>query len=637
MRILLRFWPDIRPRAVRYVASILFALASTGISLLIPVLTGRAIDGPLAERSLPGLLAITGLVVLVGTAEALFQLIRRLLTAGMTADWEVQWRHRLYRHLQRLDVARHDEWDSGQMLSRATNDLSQLRRFFAFGFPFLVITPVLVVIGGVVLALIHPVFALILVLMALPTMAGVAWFNTRYQVASRAAQDTMGEVSTSVEESVQGIRVLLSFGRSPWAARRFRLIVERLRDHELRKVRLDAWLWGVVMLLPQLAQAAIAGVGAWGVVAGWASLGDVVAAVTLMMYLRMPIEMFGFLLSDALMSLTAATRYWELMDIAPRITAPEAGSAGSASQGSPVLTGTAGGGTVSAAGGTVSASRGSRGESLAAAPRTAPAAEHSPDSGVLEFSEVVFAHEDADRPVLDGITLRVAAGETLALVGTTGSGKTSLASLVPRLFDVTSGRVAVDGTDVRALPLPHLRSRIGVAFEDPILFSSTVRENVLMGAQAVVAEDGEDGADGEEPPALTDAQVWEALEIAQAADFVRALPAGLDTQVGEQGLALSGGQRQRIALARAVAGRPQYLVLDDPLSAVDVDTEDRVQRRLRKVLSRTTSLIVAHRPSTAALADRVAVLDSGRVQAVGGHEELLEASAAYRDLMGVHA
>src|SRR5699024_469003 len=324
MRDLLRFWPDIRPRAWRYGVSILLALFSTGVGLLIPVLTGRAVDGPIADRDHRGLLLIALLVVAVGIAESLAQLIRRMITAGMTADWEVLWRHRLFSHLQRLDIAHHDAWDSGQMLSRATNDLTQLRRFTAFGLPFLVITPCLVVIGGVILSFIQPVFVVLLILMSLPTMAGVAWFNSRYRIAARAAQDTMGEVSTSVEESVQGIRVLLAFGRSPWAARRFRLIVERLRGHELEKVRLDAWLFGAIMLLPQLALVAFAAVGAWGVVVGWSTIGQTVAAITLMMYLRMPIEMFGFLLADALMAATAATRYWELMDLRPRITDPEA-------------------------------------------------------------------------------------------------------------------------------------------------------------------------------------------------------------------------------------------------------------------------------------------------------------------------
>ena len=603
MRDLSRFWPDIRPRAWRYAVSILLALFSTGIGLVIPVLTGRAVDGPIAEHDHRGLVVIVLLVVAVGVAESLAQLIRRMITAGMTADWEVLWRRRLFSHLQHLDIAHHDAWDSGQMLSRATNDLTQLRRFTAFGLPFLVITPFLVVIGGLILSFIQPVFVVLLVVMALPTMAGVAWFNSRYKIAARAAQDTMGEVSTSVEESVQGIRVLLAFGRSPWAAQRFRLIVERLRGHELEKVRLDAWLFGAIMLLPQLALVAFAAVGAWGVVVGWATIGQTVAAITLMMYLRMPIEMFGFLLADALMAATAATRYWELMDLQPRITDPEATEA-------PI----------------VEAAPGVPARQTPATGTPTPASSFDPADGVLEFDRVVFQHEDAETPLLAGVNLRIAPGETLALVGTTGTGKTAMTALVPRLFDVTAGAVRVDGSDVRDLPLADLRSRMGVAFEEPILFSASVRENVAMGTQSV-----------EGGTAIDDDGVWEALEIAQAADFVRALPDGLGTEVGEQGLSLSGGQRQRIALARAVAGRPRFLVLDDPLSAVDVDTEDRVQERLRTVLATTTALIVAHRPSTAALADRVAVMDDGRILAVGAHEELLETSAVYRNLMGVTA
>jgi ATP-binding cassette subfamily B protein len=405
-----------------------------------------------------------------------------------------------------------------------------------------------------------------------------------------------------VEESVQGIRVLLAFGRSPWATARFRAIVDRLRDHEITKVRLEAWLFGAVMVLPQLAMVGFAIVGAWGVVGGWITLGQTVAALTLMMYLRMPIEMFGFLLGDALMSATAAARYWELMDQEPRITDPE-----------PVDTANA-----PAAGETVGAhvmadngtARGARG----------------PQPGVLEFDDVLFQHDDADEPLLRGVSLRIEPAETVALVGTTGSGKTALAALVPRLFDVTGGAVRIDGRDVRELALSDLRSRVGVAFEEPILFSASIRENVAMGTQAI------EGA-----ATIDEERIREALTIAQAADFVAELPDDLDTEVGEQGLSLSGGQRQRIALARAVAGHPPFLVLDDPLSAVDVETEDRVQQQLRTVLDTTTALIVAHRPSTAALADRVAVMDAGRIVAVGGHEELLATSAVYRDLMGVTA
>ena len=593
MHDLLRFWPDVRPRVWRYVVSILLALVSTGVGFFVPVLTGAAVDGPIAQKDLRGLALLVAAVAAVGLVEAASQLIRRTITAAMTAEWEVLWRRRLFAHLQRLDVAHHDAWDSGQMLSRATNDLSMLRRFAAFGLPFIVITPFLIAIGAIMLAFIHPVFVVILLVMALPTMVGVAWFSSRYKIASRAAQDVMGEVSTSVEESVQGIRVLLAFGRSPWATARFRAIVDRLRDHEITKVRLEAWLFGAVMVLPQLAMVGFAIVGAWGVVGGWITLGQTVAALTLMMYLRMPIEMFGFLLGDALMSATAAARYWELMDQEPRITDPDR-------DGRPAV--------------------GAAADAADAAPRPAP------QPGVLEFDDVVFQHDDADEPLLRGVSLRIEPAETVALVGTTGSGKTALAALVPRLFDVTGGAVRIDGVDVRELALSDLRSRVGVAFEEPILFSASIRENVAMGTQAI------EGA-----ATIDEERIREALTIAQAADFVAELPDDLDTEVGEQGLSLSGGQRQRIALARAVAGHPPFLVLDDPLSAVDVETEDRVQQQLRTVLDTTTALIVAHRPSTAALADRVAVMDAGRIIAVGGHEELLATSAVYRDLMGVTA
>ena len=593
MHDLLRFWPDVRPRVWRYVVSILLALVSTGVGFFVPVLTGAAVDGPIAQKDLRGLALLVAAVAAVGLVEAASQLIRRTITAAMTAEWEVLWRRRLFSHLQRLDVAHHDAWDSGQMLSRATNDLSMLRRFAAFGLPFIVITPFLITIGALMLAFIHPVFVVILLVMALPTMVGVAWFSSRYKIASRAAQDVMGEVSTSVEESVQGIRVLLAFGRSPWATARFRAIVDRLRDHEITKVRLEAWLFGAVMVLPQLAMVGFAIVGAWGVVDGWITLGQTVAALTLMMYLRMPIEMFGFLLGDALMSATAAARYWELMDQEPRITDPD-------HDGRPAV--------------------GAAADAADAAPRPAP------QPGVLEFDDVVFQHDDADEPLLRGVSLRIEPAETVALVGTTGSGKTALAALVPRLFDVTGGAVRIDGVDVRELALSDLRSRVGVAFEEPILFSASIRENVAMGTQAI------EGA-----ATIDEERIREALTIAQAADFVAELPDDLDTEVGEQGLSLSGGQRQRIALARAVAGHPPFLVLDDPLSAVDVETEDRVQQQLRTVLDTTTALIVAHRPSTAALADRVAVMDAGRIIAVGGHEELLATSAVYRDLMGVTA
>lgn len=576
MRPLLRFWPDIRRKLHVYLTIIGLTFAANAISLLVPALMGRIVDGPIADRDLSALwLPIAG-VLAIGVIEAVALWGRRMIAAKVVSQWEITWRARIYDRLQYLSIGVHGSWESGQLLSRAINDMTQLRRFFAFGAPFIVSTPFVIAVGIIVLTVMEPAFGLIAVLMAIPMLLGVIAFNARYQLASREAQDTMGVISTQVEESVQGIRVIKAFGRAPWVTERFEAISEHLRTIEVRKAFLDSWMWAGTMTLPRLAMAAVVAVGAWGVLAGWTTVGTVVAGVTLMMVLRIPVEMLGFLLSDAIMSVTAAARYWEVMDTALDITDADGG--------------------------------------IDDAPRTEERA------GVLEFDAVDFRFPDASHDLLRAVSLRIEPGETVALVGATGSGKTALASLVPRLYDVTGGAIRVDGTDVRGIPLNELRRLVSVSFEEPILFSASVAENVRMGS-----------------PGATDAEVREALGIAQAADFVRALPDGLDTEVGEQGLSLSGGQRQRLALARAVIGRPRILVLDDPLSAVDVDTEERVQRTLRTVLDASTTLIIAHRPSTTALADRVAVLDGGRIAALGPHDELLRTSAIYRDLMGASA
>lgn len=585
MRALLKFWPDVRARLGIYTLVTVLTLVANGIALVIPVVTGHIVDGPIAHGDAGGLVGPVLLLIGVVLLEAGALFTRRYLIAPVVSRWEILWRARLFDRLQYTSVASHDAWESGQLLSRAVNDLTQLRRFFAFGAPFIIVLPIVIAIGGGILTASHWVFGLILLAMAIPTVIIIAVFQQRYSLASRRAQDQMGVLTTNVEESIQGLRILRAFGRSPWMKERFRAISHHLADIEVRKAKLDAWMWGSIVVLPQLAQAAVLGVGAWGAVQGWLTVGQVVSAVTIMMVLRIPIEMLGFLLSDFLMSATAATRYWEVMEHPLGIVDPGRDPAG----------------------------RGETRRSVADEPEVGEWA------GRLDFDDVDFAFADAPPGQLtfDGLRLHIEPGETVALVGATGSGKTALAALVPRLQDVTGGAVRIDGRDVRELPINTVRALVSVAFEDPILFSATVRENVVMGA-----------------PAASDDDVWAALRIACAEDFVAALPEGLDTQVGEQGMSLSGGQRQRLALARAIIGTPRILILDDPLSAVDVDTEDRVQRGLRTVLPDSTTLVIAHRPSTAALADRVAVLENGRIVAEGSHEDLLHSSEAYRELMG---
>lgn len=600
MRSLWRFWPDVRARLGVYLFIFVLTLGSMGIALLVPMITGWIVDGPIARGDFAGMLAPLALILLIGIAEAAAVWLRRRLIAPITSRWEVLWRERLYDRLQYVAVGVHDAWPAGQLLSRAVNDLSQLRRFFAFGLQFLIASPLIVLGGGIILASLHPYFGIIAIAAAVPTVTAIAVLERRYRLASRSAQDTMGEIATDVEEAVQGIRILKAFGRSPWAAQRFRALSERLRGFELTKAYVDSWMFGAAIMIPVLALTAILAVGTWGVIGGWMTVGQVIAALTVTMFLRMPIEMVGFLLADFLMSVTAANRYWEVMDLPFDITDPD-------------------------------------GE-ISEDPQP-----HS-YAGHIRFDAVEYRFADAEEPILTHIDLDIAPGETLALVGATGTGKTALAALLPRLQDVTAGSITLDGTDLRDFRINELRRIVSVAFEDPVLFSTTVRENVAMGlkhadgrvlpAAATGASGTETGTSGAGDAHGPDAEVWEALEIAAAADFVRRLPDGLDTEVGEQGLSLSGGQRQRLALARAVIGKPRVLVLDDPLSAVDVDTEDRVQTALRRVLGDSTTLAIAHRPSTAALADRVAVLEGGRITDTGTHDELLARNRHYRDLMG---
>ncbi|MBD8019477.1 ABC transporter ATP-binding protein [Brevibacterium gallinarum] len=621
MRSLWRFWPDVRARLGVYLFIFVLTLGSMGIALLVPMITGWIVDGPIARGDFAGMLAPLALILLIGIAEAAAVWLRRRLIAPITSRWEVLWRERLYDRLQYVAVGVHDAWPAGQLLSRAVNDLSQLRRFFAFGLQFLIASPLIVLGGGIILASLHPYFGIIAIAAAVPTVTAIAVLERRYRLASRSAQDTMGEIATDVEEAVQGIRILKAFGRSPWAAQRFRALSERLRGFELTKAYVDSWMFDAAIMIPVLALTAILAVGTWGVIGGWMTVGQVIAALTVTMFLRMPIEMVGFLLADFLMSVTAANRYWEVMDLPLDITDPD-------------------------------------GE-ISEDPQP-----HS-YAGHIRFDAVEYRFADAEEPILAHIDLDIAPGETLALVGATGTGKTALAALLPRLQDVTAGSITLDGADLRDFRINELRRIVSVAFEDPVLFSTTVRENVAMGLKHAdvralpAAETGTSGraagASGTETatsgpesgtsgPATStsglgdahgpDAEVWEALEIAAAADFVRRLPDGLNTEVGEQGLSLSGGQRQRLALARAVIGKPRVLVLDDPLSAVDVDTEDRVQTALRRVLGDSTTLVIAHRPSTAALADRVAVLEGGRITDTGTHDELLARNRHYRDLMG---
>lgn len=571
-----RFLPYLRPHRNKISAATALAIVAMLTEIVIPLLIARIIDGPIARGDYRGAIPLIGVVLLLGLLQALGTWGRRRMVARPAAEFEVAMRAKIFGKLQRLAIGNHDSWESGQLLSRAVDDLGTLRRFVGFAGPFLVLHMVIVPVGLVVLWFLIPPLGAAFTVLAVPVVAVCYRFVQRYEVASRRSQDQSGDLATIAEESAQGIRVLKAFGRGPFLAAKFVRQARQLRGTEMLKVRLDATLWSTMVGLPQLAIVFALGYGGYAVVHGQMSLGTLVAGITLATFLQWPIIWTGFLLSELNDASTASDRYWEIQDLPLHITDPPD-------------------------------------------PEPLP----TPVRGELRLDHVRFAFPGARTEVLRDVTLHVRPGETVALVGAIGSGKTALLNLIPRLYDVTGGSLTVDGVEVSRLRLADLRSVVTAAFEEPVLFSASVRENVALGE-----------------PEATDAAVRAALEIAQATEFVHRLPWGLDTRIGEQGLSLSGGQRQRLALARAVLGAmaagstARVLVLDDPLSALDVQTEERVQARLRSVLAGATTLLVAHRPSTAALADRVALLADGRIVAEGTHDRLLRTSTRYRELMG---
>lgn len=579
VRSLLRLWPFVRPVRARLFTAAAVAVVASCLSVVIPLVLKWLVDGPVSHQDTGGVWLGGGYLLLLGIAEALLFGLRRWLVARPTAAVEAAMRDALYRHVQRLPVTFHDRWASGQLLSRATTDLQLLRLFLVFPLTFLLVNGATIAVGGVLLMAQQWSLGLLLIAPVLPLMAVCSAFQAKYGQAARRAQDQVGDLTTVVEESVLGIRIIKGFGRHRSQARAFRELARTVRATELRKARLLAAIWGVNTLLPELALGAALVLGTVQVADGQLSAGTLVAFLSTALALRWPVDSIGFLLAMSSAAATAADRYFEVLD-EPPVTEDGTG------------------------------------------PR-ATAADGARAGGGLVFEGVEFRYPDAapgSPPTLRGVDLHIRPGETMALVGATGSGKTTLTALVPRLYDPTAGRITLDGRDLATLTREEARTQVAVAFEEPTLFSTTVAENVLMGA-----------ADGPEPDRAADLR--RALRVAQAEEFVNALPQGTVTGVGEQGMSLSGGQRQRLALARAVVGRPRFLVLDDPLSALDVHTEARVEAALRDVLATTTALVVAHRPSTVLLADRVALLSGGRIAAVGTHHQLLRENAEYAALM----
>ncbi|WP_344754352.1 ABC transporter ATP-binding protein [Leifsonella bigeumensis] len=563
----MRVYPYAKPAMRRIYLGMGAAMLAALVALAIPQVLRSLIDGPLKDGDANEIWWPVGIVLFLGIVEAIMIWFRRWFVLQPGTHIEARMRNSLYHQLQDLPVNFHDRWPSGQLLSRAISDLNLIRRWFSFGLVLFVVNTITILVGFVVLVSINWMLGVLFMVCSIPLWIYGYLFENKYSVVARRSQDQAGDLATTVEESVHGIRVLKAFGRGKYALRNFEAQAELLRGTEIQKAKAIAGIWLWLLLVPDVTFALCLAGGVWLAGLGQLTVGALVAFFATATVLRFPVESIGFLLSMTFDTRTAADRFFEVLDEENTIVDP-------------------------------------------ANPKTIANPE-----GRLVFHDAHFRYVDSPErfpDLLNGVDLELEPGETMALVGLTGSGKSTVTALTTRMYDVTGGSITLDGVDIRDLSREDLRSHIAMAFEDATLFSASVRENVLLGR-----------------PDASEEELAEALDIAQA-DFVYELPDGLETKVGEEGMSLSGGQRQRLALARAVAAKPDVLVLDDPLSALDVDTEALVEAALRRVLASTTALIVAHRPSTVMLADRVALLQDGRITAVGRHSDLLASSEHYR-------
>jgi ATP-binding cassette subfamily B protein len=560
-----------RPYLAPYKRHLAFIVPSSIVSsagmVAVPLILKQVIDGPLSDGNQAGIAKYALLMAAIALVEVFLAFGRRVLLTVMSTGLETKLRDDLYAKLQQLDVGLHDRWQSGQLLSRAMTDLSVMRRFIGFGAIFfvLILVQVLAIFG--VLIVLHAPLALLTFAATIPVLILCHRFELSYMTIVRRIQDQTGDLTTTIEEGARGIRVLKSFGRGDVAFAGYQAQAQEIHDTQMERIGVHTRFVWVLGIIPNLTLTAVLLAGVLAVGGDSLTLGGLVAFVSYVLMLTFPLEILAWIMALAGEAESAAVRIYEVFDTEPTIQ-----------------------------------------------DRPGARAIHEV-VGDIAFEGVSFTYEGSEREVLSDIDLTVPAGEVVAVVGATGSGKTTLVTLRTRLYDPTEGRVTLDGHDLRDLTVTSLRRHVGFAFEEPSLFSASVRENLLMGK-----------------PDASDDEVLSALEVAQAG-FAFDLPWGLDTRIGEQGLSLSGGQRQRLALARAIIGRPRILVLDDPLSAVDVHTEAAAQEALRPRLEGCTVVNVVHRPSTVALASRSILLDQGRLVAVGSHHDLLESEPRYRAVL----
>ena len=546
--------------------SIVLALAAQAFALAIPSLTGRAIDGAIRPHDRASLWLWVWLIIASGFTSGALMVARRLIAGRLSLNVEFDLRQSLYTHLQGMSFGFYDKHQTGQLLSRATSDVSAVRMFLGYGLVFITQYGASLIAAAALLVLTSWQLALITFVLLPPIAIVATRYSRRSHPVLRDVQQRIADVTTQAEESIVGVRVVKAFAQEEAEGARFAERTERVFERELDSARIQARYSPLLDLLPQLAFAVIILAGGLLVIDGKLSIGGFISYNLYLALLIWPLRMIGMWIGQYQRAVASGERIFQVLDESSDISDPPH-------------------------------------------PRDLPAG-----GGELRFEGLTFGY-DEDRPVLRDLDLAVAPGSTIAVIGRTGSGKTTLTSLIPRFYDPQQGRVVLDGVDVRDLRLADLRGAIATVAEDTFLFSTTVAGNIAYGRPGATRED-----------------VIEAARKAQAHEFIEALPKGYDTVVGERGLTLSGGQRQRLSIARALLVDPRVLILDDATASVDATTEARIRLALQTVMEGRTTIIVAHRLSTIALADEIVVLEDGRVAARGSHDDLVDTNPVYAEI-----
>jgi ABC-type multidrug transport system fused ATPase/permease subunit len=555
----------LRPYRAQLWGSLIFAWAAMGMTVLIPWLIGEAVNA-VKDGNEPDLLPLALAIVGAGILRLGLTVVRRVVAGKVSLAVEFDLRQQFYAHLQQLDLGFFDSQQTGQLMSRATVDLQSIRFFLGYGLIFITQNLLTITLAAVVMIAINPLLALVALIPAPFVIVAATKYSQISRPAQQEVQQRIGELTAEAEENVSGIRIVKAFAREEHQLHRFQRVVARVFDQSIYTTRVQAFFSPLIGLLPQIGIALVLLVGGREVIDGSLSLGAFVAFYTYVAMLAGPMRSLGMALGMAQRAVASGNRMFEILDREPAIQSPP---------GAPAL---------------------------------------PPGDGSIELRGVTLRYGDA-APALSEVHLDVEAGKTVALVGPSGAGKTSLVGLVARLYDPGEGTVLVDGADVRNVDIESLRSQIAFVADDSFLFTASVAENIAYAHQDASLE-----------------QIEAAARRAQADAFIRELPEGYETRVGERGLTLSGGQRQRVAIARALLADPRILILDDATSSVDATTEAEIKKGLQEAMAGRTTFIIAHRLSTISLADEIVVLDGGTIVDRGTHEELLAGCGFYREI-----